>query len=214
MSEAGLEFAKKEVTDKLETLVQNRVDPVIATLNSLRVQKTFLLPIPLPVTGLRNKRMNTFTFNTFEEIEITDLVGGPVGTNENPYSLKGVYFDAVFNQGNNFATERRRDSDEFDFQISDIDTTTSFNGDERFRSILIAGISVDNGEGGGIFSSQALAPVKVTSDGRVFILFKVSRNGNNHNNEDNKHEFTLKVSGFIYEPELGNITFEIPGGAM
>jgi len=216
VSEAHLDFVKRDINDGVSEVVANRIDPLQSVINNLKVNKVFMRNTPLTIQGLNSKRMNTFNFSDFTEFEITDAVGGQVNTTTNPYTIKGVYFEATYDQGFHRdllpAGVGVIDSNTFDFRLSHESTTAGQT--TGYRTILTAGGQIESGKLLYSTTNHSFVPVRVASDGRVFIYVKPVRIIGGKDSDNDRHSFTLKVSGFMYEPNSTDITYEIPNNAM
>jgi hypothetical protein len=216
VSEAHLDFVKKDINDTVDGIVANRIDPIQSIINNLKVNKVFMRNVPANISGLNSKRMNTFNFSNYTEFDITDAVGGRVDTTTNPYKLKGVYFQATYDQG--FHRDDLPgsvgiiDSNTFDFRLSHESTTAGQAS--RFRTILTAGGQIESGKLIYSTTNHSFVPVRVAADGRVYIYLKPIRVIGGKDNDNDRHSFSLKVTGFMYEPNSTDITYEIPNGAM
>ena len=218
VSEAHLDFVKKEINDGVDGIVQNRVNPLEITLSNLKVNKTHMFDSPASPNALTYKRMDTFQFFTYTDVDITSVVGGAVNTIDNPYTLKGVYLEASFYQGFNPVPPRSpvsgfKESNAFEFRVSH--KTDFLEQQASHTKLLVAGAATKEGKTSYAATNTALAPVRVTSDGRVFIAIKPEVVGDyGKSSENNHHYFNLRVTGIVYEPNSTDITYEIPGGAM
>ena len=223
VSEARLDYVKEGTLEQAAIATDQKIEPVLDKIEALKLLKTHINYNVEEV--FKDRKLSTLDVQDsrstngrqllpfgdagtigalstgYTEFDITQHVGGRVGTEYRPFKLKSVRFQAILRFG-----ARITDITSPSISRSDFDTFSVYLGSKLG---IQGGQAIDSGTGYMVITNDFVSPVRVEANGRVYTDIKVL----NHTNifgGSSRVFLDLYVTGYDYECTGANINYEVP----